>query len=325
MTSQEPASWSHVQEEIICARMSSTSTMSFSITDSKDSRTLVKGFLRSNPVSKIIQSIPCSVVNKLESDPNLAQNFVEQLQAGQTPELINELPGDILNGFQGIFQILAGTPDALVQQFEDVVDTATGLFNDIESGNIWQEIEDFGGEVVDTVKDIGDSVKDIFDGKPDNANQAGGDILDLCQNDDDDGAPSPTVSAGDGSTDDAAGTVQPDPPGVASQIPDGQVQAPASTSIAAPVSQITDGQVQAPTSISTATPVSQMTDGPDVQVPTAIAPSIPSPSAANYSTPDNATTVAFTGTGSSVFVVGREIMMGSALAGLVLLATMVWL
>ena len=53
----------------------------------------------------------------------------------------------------------------------------------------------------------------------------------------------------------------------ATQIADGQIQAPATESVA-PVSQISDGQVQAPTSTPAATvaPVSQIADG-QVQAP----------------------------------------------------------
>ena len=49
--------------------------------------------------------------------------------------------------------------------------------------------------------------------------------------------------------------------GQASQIGDGQVQAPTSVASVTPVKQITDGQIQAVTSVPSVTPVKQITDG----------------------------------------------------------------
>ncbi|KAL8986573.1 MAG: hypothetical protein Q9177_004146 [Variospora cf. flavescens] len=95
------------------------------------------------------------------------------------------------------------------------------------------------------------------------------------------------------------------------QISDGQLQAPTAAPEVTPISQITDGQLQAPTDAPDVTPISQITDG-QLQAPTAASTGAPVPT--SNGTMAQPSPVPFTGGAALVTFSGAALGLAALVA-----------
>ena len=129
------------------------------------SSNIVRGLLRSNKILQLISSIPCDVIQILENDADEASNFLSQLESGQVPTLIENLPQEVFDAFQPLVGIFETLPSELVNAAEAAVTDAATIFNDIGTGAIVDDIEQIPGAVVSLVtEEWGDFTSALVDG-----------------------------------------------------------------------------------------------------------------------------------------------------------------
>ena len=128
-------------------------------------RTILEGLLRSQHFSSIAAQIPCDIITSLESDEYQAQQFIQQVEAGQVPTIIQDLPSEIVDAFTSIVDIALKLPQALLDDAENAVSDAEHIFNDIFDGNIVQDIESLPGEIAsDVTAEWGHVTSDLVEG-----------------------------------------------------------------------------------------------------------------------------------------------------------------
>ena len=114
-------------------------------------RTITQGLLRSNNIVQYASDIPCNIIQTLETDADQAQQFVQQIEAGQVPAIIQDLPSEVISAFSDILGIFVTLPTQLIGAAEAAITEAANLFNDIETGAIVSDIENIPGIVVSDV------------------------------------------------------------------------------------------------------------------------------------------------------------------------------
>lgn len=113
--------------------------------------TIVRGLLRSHRIIQDISKIPCDVINTLETDVDAAKNFVTQLEQGQVPELIKDLPQEIVGTFHDLINIAASLPTEIFDAAQAVVTDVVNVFDHIENGSIVSDLERVPGVIVSDV------------------------------------------------------------------------------------------------------------------------------------------------------------------------------
>jgi hypothetical protein len=111
---------------------------------------VLSGLLRSGNLAASLGSIPCNVVDALSNDAEAAANFINQLQAGQVPDLIADLPETVFNTFKSAIDTLTQLPEAVVNAASDAVETAERIFDDIGSGDV-EDLGEIAGEVIEDI------------------------------------------------------------------------------------------------------------------------------------------------------------------------------
>ncbi|KAL8722466.1 MAG: hypothetical protein Q9181_007484 [Wetmoreana brouardii] len=114
-------------------------------------RNIVRGLLRSDNIIRHISEIPCDIIQTLESDADPAKDFVDQLQQGHVPTLIENLPGEALGEFKNVIGIFVTLPSEIVGAAAAAVTDAAHIFNDIGHGTIISDFENLPGVIVSDV------------------------------------------------------------------------------------------------------------------------------------------------------------------------------
>ncbi|KAL8831725.1 MAG: hypothetical protein Q9191_000696 [Dirinaria sp. TL-2023a] len=117
----------------------------------KNYLTIVRGLLRSKSFAQDASQIPCDVVNTLETDVDAAEDLVTQLQQGQVPDLIQDLPQEVIENVKDVINIAVSLPTEILDAAESVVTDAVNVFNDIEDGSIVSDLAQIPGIVVSDV------------------------------------------------------------------------------------------------------------------------------------------------------------------------------
>ncbi|KAL9591685.1 MAG: hypothetical protein Q9179_007474, partial [Wetmoreana sp. 5 TL-2023] len=112
---------------------------------------IICGFLRSDNVIRYISDIPCDIIQTLESDADQAKDFVNQLQQGHVPTLIENLAEEALGDFKNVIGIFVTLPSEIVGAAAAAVTDAAHIFNDIGHGTIISDIENLPGVRVSDV------------------------------------------------------------------------------------------------------------------------------------------------------------------------------
>lgn len=132
-------------------------------------RTIIKGLLRSDNIIRYISDIPCDTIHSLEDDVEEAEKFIDQIQNGQVPDLIKDLPNEAIEVFKDTVGIFLTLPSQIVSVAEAGITEAAKVFNDIGSGAIVSDIENLPGVVL---SDITNAWGDLTDGLEDDWNAA---------------------------------------------------------------------------------------------------------------------------------------------------------
>ena len=112
---------------------------------------IVRGLLRSKKILDYASDTPCNIIQTLENDAGAAEQFVTQIQAGEVPTIIENLPQEVVGIFSDVVGIAVQLPTAILGAAESVVTDAVDVFNDIEDGSIVQDLENLPGVVASDV------------------------------------------------------------------------------------------------------------------------------------------------------------------------------
>lgn len=140
-------------------------TARFHPADKSIDRNILKGIIDSHRFLNIASEIPCDIIQALETDADQAELFVQQIQAGEVPTIIKDLPQEVVDAFQSLVDVALKLPAALLSDAESAVGEAVHVFDDIEDGQIVSDIEQLPGEVETAVTSLwGDVTSDIVGG-----------------------------------------------------------------------------------------------------------------------------------------------------------------
>ncbi|KAK0515958.1 hypothetical protein JMJ35_001992 [Cladonia borealis] len=131
---------------------------------------IVQGLLTSNQgnIGKYIAEIPCNDINTLWTDAEAAKQFVQQLEEGQVPTLITNLPEEAVKEFSSVINILLTLPDEVINVAEAAVSDVVQIADDIEDGHITAVIASLPSDVVQIVTegwdDLTNGLTDAWNG-----------------------------------------------------------------------------------------------------------------------------------------------------------------
>lgn len=112
------------------------------------SRNLIWGLFRSRNIISLLGHIPCEIVEILENDEDEADRFFTQIQSGQVPSRIENLPGEITDRIVDIVRIALTLPSDIFEGAEAIVRDTVELFNAIEDGSIVEKLQQVPGMIV---------------------------------------------------------------------------------------------------------------------------------------------------------------------------------
>ena len=130
----------------------------------------MQGLLTSNQgnIGRYIAEIPCNDINTLWTDAEAAKQFVQQLEAGQVPTLITNLPQEAVNEFSSVINILLTLPDEVINVASAAASDVVQIADDIEDGHITAVIACLPSDVVHIVTegwdDLTDGLTDAWNG-----------------------------------------------------------------------------------------------------------------------------------------------------------------
>ena len=102
-------------------------------------------------IAEFLSEIPCNIISTLENDAVQAENFIKQLEQGQVPTLIQDLPEEVQGVFQSVFGIFNTLPSEIIDSAEATVTGVAQIFEDIADGSIVSNIEAIPGAVVSEI------------------------------------------------------------------------------------------------------------------------------------------------------------------------------
>ena len=110
----------------------------------------MQGLLNSTQgdIGQYIAEVPCNDINTLTTDAAAAEQFVQQIEQGQVPTLITNLPQDAVNEFSNIINILTSLPSEVINVAEAAVTDVVSIVDDIEDGHITAVIASLPSDIV---------------------------------------------------------------------------------------------------------------------------------------------------------------------------------
>ena len=113
----------------------------------------MQGLLNSTQgnIGQYIAEIPCNDINTLTTDAEAAEQFVTQLEAGEVPTLITDLPQEAVHEFSDVLNILTSLPSEVINVAEAAVTDVVNIVDDIEDGQITAVIASLPSDVVHIV------------------------------------------------------------------------------------------------------------------------------------------------------------------------------
>lgn len=122
--------------------------------------TIMNGLLRSQNFASVASSVPCDIVNELENNAEAAEQFVREIQAGQVPTIIENLPEEIVGAFSSIINTALLLPETIWDTTENVVEGVSDLFDSVADGSI---VSRFPEAVADGWEDVTAGFVDAWD------------------------------------------------------------------------------------------------------------------------------------------------------------------
>ena len=144
---------------------------------------ILQGLLNSErgAIIQKLAGIPCDEVHSLLTDANEAKQFVEQIQQGQVPSIIQNIPQEALAQITDVISIALLVPSAIIGFATAAVSDAASVIDDIEDGSITSAIEalpsdiyteitmgwsDLTAGLTDAWDDATNGIKCLFDNCP---------------------------------------------------------------------------------------------------------------------------------------------------------------
>ena len=130
----------------------------------------MQGFLTSNQgnIGQYIAEIPCNDINTLWTNAEAAKQFVQQLEAGQVPTLIANLPQEAVDEFSSVINIMLTLPDEVINVASAAASDVVQIADDIEDGQITAVIASLPSDVVHIVTegwdDLTNGLTDAWNG-----------------------------------------------------------------------------------------------------------------------------------------------------------------
>ena len=111
---------------------------------------IVWGLLNSKKgnIPQYVSELLCNVIQTLESDSGEAEQFVQEIASGNVPAIFQDLSQDAVAQFSDVINIAFTLPTAFLGAAESIATEAMNLFEDIEDGNIINDLSQFGESVV---------------------------------------------------------------------------------------------------------------------------------------------------------------------------------
>ena len=138
-------------------------------TDTTNSN-MVRGLLNSynGEIVHYITEIPCSIISILESDAGQAEQFVKQIEQGQVPTIISNLPQEAVNVFGDVLNVLELIPSDVIDVGQAAVTDVVSIVNDIEDGSITSVVASLPSEIAASITDrwgdYNDGITDAWNG-----------------------------------------------------------------------------------------------------------------------------------------------------------------
>lgn len=135
---------------------------------------MVRGLLNSHKgdIAHYITEIPCNIIATLESDAGQAEQFVNQIEKGQVPTIISDLPKEAVDVFGDVLNVLTMIPSEIINVTEAAATDVVNIVDDIEDGSITSVLAAIPSEIVagitngwgDLTNGITDAVNGLTDG-----------------------------------------------------------------------------------------------------------------------------------------------------------------
>lgn len=93
-------------------------------------------------------NILCDTIETLESDADEAEQFVSQIQAGQVPSAITDLPQEAVSEFRDIIDVATMVIDDVAGA---AVTDVVNVFNEIEDGSIVSVVAGIPSDIIDAI------------------------------------------------------------------------------------------------------------------------------------------------------------------------------
>lgn len=131
----------------------------------QSNRRIVQGLLRSENIVRLLSEIPCDIIQTLENDAAEAKTFVDELEQGKVPKIIENLPKEVIGALSDLILIFVSLPTEIVDVAEAAITGAVNVFNDIGSGAIVKDLEKIQGVIVSDITNAwGDLTSGLDDG-----------------------------------------------------------------------------------------------------------------------------------------------------------------
>lgn len=138
-------------------------------TDTTNSN-MVRGLLNSynGEIVHYIAEIPCNIISILESDAEKAEQFVKQVEQGQIPTIMSDLPQEAVNVFGDVLNVLEIIPSDVIDVGQAAVTDVVSIVNGIEDGSITSVVaslhSDLAASITDRWGDFNDGITDAWNG-----------------------------------------------------------------------------------------------------------------------------------------------------------------
>lgn len=102
--------------------------------------TILDGILRADDFASLASSIPCDIIDTLETNVEAAEQFVQEIQDGKVPTIIQDLPSEIVNSVSEVVNAVVSPPETIWNTGENIVDGVEDVVDSIADGSIVSEL-----------------------------------------------------------------------------------------------------------------------------------------------------------------------------------------
>lgn len=127
-------------------------------------RRIIQGLFRSDKIIRYLSDIPCDIIHTLENDAEEAKKFIDEVEQGKVPTIIEDLPDEVKDTLKGVVGIFLKLPTQIVGAAEAAITDVVNVFNHIESGAITSDLAKLPGVIVSDITNAwGDLTSGLVD------------------------------------------------------------------------------------------------------------------------------------------------------------------